>query len=226
MSGFFGGDEKQETSSTQTTTIERSPAININAKTGGNGSLSLTNTDGQVSAKTTVDPNVRARIREGLNNSRSSISRLEGTIAELRSNTNAFINARVNPLEEAVENRIAQKGRDFAQRNIFGSLASSEMDSARLIGEREIGNARAIATQEALTSALQAEGVLDQVNQNVFDAASRLLQTDLAELGIDLEAIQLSQSSRLPISETSSGTQETTVDDGGSILGDIVTNGS
>lgn len=226
MSGFFGGDgESQETSSTETRTIERSPAININSTTGGGAKTTLTNPDGRPQIRTSLSPRVRRTIGEGLSNSRSALSRIETTIADLRSNTNAFINARVNPLEEAVEQRIAQQGRSFAERGIFGGLASQETDDLKLKGEREIGNARALATQEALQATLASEGVAGQINNQVLQAADRLLQADLAELGINFDALRISQASRLPTSETVTGSSTTETDDGGSILGDIATIG-
>ena len=221
MSGFFGGDKKEETESKSTTEIELSPAIGIEASTGGGGSLTVDNTPTGVVASARISSDVRSTIAEGLSNSNDALGRIEETIADLRSNTNAFINARVTPLAQAVESRIAQKSREFSQRKIFGGLASAEIDQFRLEGEAEIAEQTALATQEALNATLAAEGVAGQVNDDIAAAAQQLLTVELAELGLSLDAIRLSQATIQPTSQTTSGTSLTTTDDGGGVLGDI-----
>lgn len=225
MSGLFGGGKKtKKEESTSTSVIQRAAPISIDATTAGGGSVNVGYEDGSLNptATASIDSRVRKQIGEGLNNSRRALGRLEKTIAGLRSNTNDFIKARVRPLEEALDLRIAQKGREFASRNIYGGLASTEIDNLRVAGERELSDQRALATREALSAVLSAEGVAAGVNDKIFQAADRYLQADIAEMGLNLDAIRLSQAARLPTGETTESNSKTTTRGGGNILGTVL----
>jgi len=237
MSSFFGGGSSSKGSSSETenidrtTTFEREPALTVDSRTSGGLSV-VANPDGTtrvVDVKQGITP--RKAIDEGLTRSRSSLDRIEQTIADLRSNTNDFINARVRPFEEINASRVAATERSFGRRRVFGSLSANSISDVERAGERDVADQRALATREALQGILQAEGVADQVNSNIFNAATQLLQTDLGELGISLDALRLSHATRQITSERTVGTSTRTgsskqkSDDGGNILGDIATIG-
>lgn len=155
----------------------------------------------------TVDPRIRqlremalGRIptyRQGITDATGTLnSRLEGTRAELASNENPFIQARVNPLlARAAEGRGALS-RSLVRRGLGGSsLYSSGLGNYDAAVGREIGDQRALATQEALDartamdqgiynsalSALQAFQSLDSQEQAI---AQQNLQQELASLGL------------------------------------------
>jgi hypothetical protein len=240
MSGVFGGKKKTTKSESVTTASESANSttsvgytnpINITAGTGGGGRATVRyDADGNPTANASVDSRVRSSIAEGLNNSRSAIRRIEATIEGLRSNTSAFVKARVDPMGAALEQRIAQKEREYAARGIYGGLAASDIDQLRLQGESEISNQRAMAIQESLSSIMQAEGLAASENQNIYRVADQYLQADLAEMGLNFDAIRISQATVRENERNTTGTSSSTsttkgketTKKGGSILGDIL----
>lgn len=139
--------------------------------------------------------------------------RLGSLISSLKSNQNPYIQARVNPLQDTVARRVADVSRDLAQRGVQGSIRNNEVNNAAFLGERELGDARALATNEALSAQLEAEATRLGVGSEGLQLAQTQLDADLRRIFAGLEALR-----------TSLGNQDqTTTQVGGNILGSETT---
>lgn len=123
----------------------------------------------------------------GQTRNNAQFRRLTGQIGALRGNQNAFIQARVRPLEERLDTTLADQGRAFERRGVFGSLAENELNKTRFLGEREIGDARALATNEAFTQILNTEAQIRGANEMQVEIANNRVKDELARVGLSAE---------------------------------------
>lgn len=185
------GSERRFTDSSNVNSYRYGPAIND---------------VGYVQGYTSIDPSIRA-LREGTlknlpgyrNTLTQSYGMLDQNLGDIRntfaSNTNPYIQARVNPLLESGARQRGSLTQGLARRGIFGPLASQSMDTFESSLSRQEADQRALATNEQLASLLgidtqrfnaalsnvQALQGLDQAQQSV--AAQNLAQ-ELAALGL------------------------------------------
>lgn len=118
-----------------------------------------------------LDPNIRNVLLESIGNTRGELGRARG-------NQNAFIQARVNPLQEQIGQQRGALQRSIGLRGLSGSsFGDQAMRSFGLDSERALGDARSQATQEAL-------GFESQLNQLLAQGGSQLLTQELAGLGL------------------------------------------
>lgn len=118
-----------------------------------------------------LDPAIRQAILESMGNTRQQLG-------ETRGNQNAFIQARVNPLEAQVASQRGALQRSLGLRGVAGSsFGDQALRSFGLDSERALGDARSQATQEAL-------GFESQLNQLLSQGGSQLLSQELAGLGL------------------------------------------
>lgn len=187
---------------------------NFRVNIGGRRAIDVNGVTGNVSMdRSRLDPIMR-NVRRDLGGQRQ---RYLGMIRSLRGNQNAFIQARVRPMEQALQEQLAVQDRSMAQRGVFGSLANNEQTKARFLGEQAIGDERAKATDEALSKIFDAEAGLRGVTQDQMSAAETMLKDELARLGISLEALNLSMQSRRNLTELGRTDERQPVD----ILGGI-----
>src|SRR5690606_2235389 len=124
-----------------------------------------------------------------------------------------FIQARVSPLERVLDAQIAGVARDFARRNVTGSIPAGFLTGLRADAERQISEERARAVQDALAaeqSILAQRAGLATPRTQAISQGAQLAQQQLAEelsaLGLGQEAIRTIIASQLPQSTTGSGT--------------------
>jgi hypothetical protein len=86
-------------------------------------------------------------------------------------------------------NRRADLSRSISQRGVVGSLGNNELMRFDRNADMQLGDATALATQDALSALLNAEGAYQGVNQDVLRLADNYLKQDLTELGLNLEAM-------------------------------------
>lgn len=124
-----------------------------------------------VDGNAVLDPAIRNTFMESIGNTRGMIDRARG-------NQNAFIQARVNPMEAQVAQQRGALERSLGLRGLSGSsFGDQAMRSFGLDTERALGDARAQATQEAL-------GFESSLNQLLSQGGSQLLAQELSALGL------------------------------------------
>lgn len=227
MSGIFGSDkEKTEQSSTSSSveSITRQPRLNFNASANTGGRIKLTNAESNnPSVRTTISPQAVGATQTALGNSRGALGRIEETLAGLRSNVNDFVRARVDPLEASLASRRAQTERALSRRDVFGSLVTNEIREFDNNADQQLGNARALAANEAASSIAQFETLARGVSSDIAGAGQQLLQQDITALGLNLEALRLSSANQLATGGTrqTEGAATSTTDSGTGLLGRI-----
>lgn len=216
MSGLFGGKQKTKEESTSTEQVTRMPALNINSTTAGGSTsaVSVDPTTNRATASSGLGPNVGKYTDEYLGNSRDSLSRIEKTITKLQGNTNAYIQARVNPLKASLDSQGAANEREMARRGVFGSISQNESDNFQAQAQRQLGDARATALNESFSALFAAEAQARGVNADIGNAAQMTFQQELASLGLNLDALRISLGNQLVTSSTTDSKKETTKDDG------------
>lgn len=129
-----------------------------------------------VDGNAVLDPAIRGTFMESIGNTRGMLDRARG-------NQNAFIQARVNPMEAQVAQQRGALERSLGQRGVAGSsFGDQAMRSFGLDSERALGDARSQATQEAL-------GFESSLNQLLSQGGSQLLAQELAALGLSQQNI-------------------------------------
>lgn len=139
----------------------------------------------------------------------------------LRGNQNDYVQARVRPLEQALASQLADTERGLSRRGVFGSLATNELTRIGMFGQRELGDQRAMALNEALNARLAVSAARQGVTESIVGLARDRLTQELAGMGVNLGALQLAMSDQLPLSEVAGGTQ-TTREQGGMDIGAIL----
>ena len=135
---------------------------------------------------------------------------------ELQSNSNPFIQARVDPLRASIAQNRGELQRGQGLRGVGGSsFANDELSKFDFTANRELGNATSTATQEALgartntlgsignlnTSTLagnsQVSNNLNTLNTNRNTVARDRINQELASLGLSENAAKQLQASQL-----------------------------
>jgi hypothetical protein len=156
---------------------------------------------------TTLDPRIDAIRQAGLANNAElttgvkdimagTNTRLNGLYDEAGGNQNAFIKARVNPLEA----QLAQRRGDLLQSNALRGISGSSFGDQAITNfdtdaGRALGDARALATNDSINSRLGISGnitnagiagtnALNTLNNQNFDTAKTMSQQELAALGL------------------------------------------
>ena len=223
MSGLFGGTKKSTTNQTQVETITHNAAPNLRIY-GPDGAVSgVTNTgDGGFQSKTVFGPDVGRFTDSFAKNSQDALSRLESNIQALQGNTNAYIKARVDPLQASLDSQLAQNERDYARRGIFGSISQNATNDFNSVAQQQLGNARAQALNESLSAILANEAQARGVNSDIAQAANMKLQQELAGMGLSMDALHTSLGDQFVTGGTTNTKGVTKSTDGSSILGKVL----
>lgn len=184
----------------------------------------LSVTDGQFSGTRAFEPGLlgaRDQFLSRTGDIRSNLSGIRSNLRGLRDefsgNQNAFINARVNPLQADIAQRRGNLRQDLARRGVIGSIGNRELQGFDLDSQRAIADARSLATADALAAR---QGVLQQEQQleqdvarlaaqdfsNRFGVNQEMFSRELQGLGLGVDSLMnlLSIASNL---STSSGSQ-------------------
>ena len=202
---LFGGGKTKVSKTPISVPIKYSDARDFRA-TAGKGSVRVSGKGTKIDVRGSSVPANARKVVSSISNQRG---RLNGMMKNLRGNNNAFIQARVRPLEQALDENLSQQSQDFARRGIFGSLSANEQTKSRFLGEQAIADERAKATDESLSKLFDAETLMRGLNQDQMGVAETLMRDELSRLGISLEALQLSLSDRRKMTEVA-GTNTTT----------------
>ena len=98
--------------------------------------------------------------------------------AELTSNQNPYIQARVNPLKEQIAGSRGQIQRNQGLRGVSGSsFGNDELTNFDFGAQRQLGDAGAMATHDALGSRSNTLGSLTGLNQNRLTGETQLTNT-------------------------------------------------
>lgn len=219
MSGLFGGgDEKQTIITTPGQATQLSPLFNFNSRFGSKGTGTVADATGGGFSTGFGNDAYTGMERFDVNN-RAGIGRIGAFIGNLSSNQNPFIQARVNPLRDSLANQRADLSRGLSLRGVQGSLSNNEMIKFDNNAGRQLGDASALATQEALQSMISAEGLGADLNSGQLDLANEYLKRDLSALGLNMDAVRLALSGRL---FSTPGQTQTSRSNGASDFGGIL----
>lgn len=154
-----------------------------------------------------LDPSIRGLQEESLTGVRGVIpgysrgtsdviANLRATRERLSGNQSPFIQARVNPLEQALTARRGELQRSISERGLGGSsFGEQAITGFTTDAERQLGDARALATQESLGAMTGIdEGTLQALNQQAqimssmygipLDVAKQRLEQELQAFGL------------------------------------------
>lgn len=186
-----GGDEKQTVTTTPSSIpISYASPFGFNLTTSGGSQLQAGSAGGFVKAPAQIGT---LNTRFG-NLTDNALGRTGGYINDLRGNMNPFIQARVRPLETDIATKRGMLDRNLSRRGIAGSLANNELMNFDNNANRQLADARATATNEALSALYQAEGLDRSVRGDLLTAADTLLKQELTTLGLSLEGLNLALS--------------------------------
>lgn len=220
VKSVFGGGSKGGGS--EVMPVKWEDPKNFRVSIGGRRALGVNGITGDVSMdRSRLDPILR-NTRRDLGGQRQ---RYIGMIRSLKRNDNAFIQARVRPMQQALQEQLAVQDRSMAQRGVFGSLANNEQTKARFLGEQAIGDERAKATDEALSKIFDAEAGLRGVTQDQAGIAELMMKDELSRLGLSLEALNLSMNARKQLTTLGNKDEKNPTDILGGI-GKIITAGA
>lgn len=214
VKNIFGGGKTKVSETPISVPIKYSDPRDFVARAGGNtlsvrGGSNVNLTGGRVNKIA----------RSALTDIKNQKGRVGQLARGLRGNNNAFIQARVRPMESALSEQLATQSRDFAQRGVFGSLSANEQTKARFLGEQAIADERAKATDESLSKLFDAETLSRGLTQDQAGVAETLMKDELSRLGLSLEALQLSLGDQRRLTEV--GGSNTTTKAPTDILGGI-----
>ena len=126
---------------------------------------------------TNFDPAIRGAMMENMNNTRSLYNEAGG-------NQGAYIQARVNPLMQQIAQRQGQLEQSLGRRGVAGSsFGDQALNVFGMDSQRALGDARAMATNEAL-------GMRSQLNNGLAQGSELLLRNELGALGLADQNIQ------------------------------------
>jgi hypothetical protein len=137
-----------------------------------------------------IDPSIRAIQEQGLARNNNLYNALGSQAESLLGNQNAFITARVNPLEREYTQRQGEVQRNIGLRGLSGS-SFGEQTLSSLANEKQtaLGDARALATQESLDSLAQVRAQQAQVAGYDATAARDRFQQELQALGLGQQQV-------------------------------------
>lgn len=215
---FGGGKQKTTTSSTASTVPITYASPFTFTSNFGTGSASF----GGDGSTINMNPAIQTNMNRFGQLTNQSLGRTGNYISELRGNANPFINARIRPLEESINNRRDELSRSMTRRGVVGSLANNEMLKFDNAAQRELADQRALMTNDTLNSLYQMEGLDRAVRGDVLTLADAQLKDDMARLGLSLEGLQLALSGAgRRATDVAGETQTTTTKGGSNILGGI-----
>lgn len=139
----------------------------------------------------TIDPSIRAIQEQNLSRSNNLYNDLGSQAVGLMGNQSDYIRARVSPLEQEYNMRQGAQERNLSLRGLSGS-SFGEMDRTNLASakERDLGNARALATQDSLSELARVRAQQAQaIGMDAQTARDRFAQ-ELSALGIGQGNIQ------------------------------------
>ena len=110
-----------------------------------------------------------------------SIGDLRGLRDEATGNQNAFIQARVNPLQARVNKGRGALQRSLGRRNVFGTFANQDITNFDTDTQRALGDATSMATQDAL-------GFRTSIADRIGNMGTSIQQGDLAGLGLGVNS--------------------------------------
>ena len=185
MSGASG---KERTSSL----LSRGNFFETNRKHGGGRGLNKYGTgfstveDGNV----TMDPRIREIQEQGLSRNNNLYNQLGESARNLVGNQSAYIQARVNPLEQELTTRQGGLERNLGLRGVAGS-SFGNMDLTNFANEKQrvLGDARALATTEGINAAAQMYSQQAQLTNMDNDTAKAMMMQELQALGLGQQQI-------------------------------------
>jgi hypothetical protein len=185
MSGASG---KERTSSL----LSRGNFFETNRKHGGGRGLNKYGTgfstveDGNV----TMDPRIREIQEQGLSRNNNLYNQLGESARNLVGNQSAYIQARVNPLEQELTTRQGGLERNIGLRGVAGS-SFGNMDLTNFANEKQrvLGDARALATTEGINAAAQMYSQQAQLTNMDNDTAKAMMMQELQALGLGQQQI-------------------------------------
>lgn len=137
------------------------------------------------SGKVSIDPSIRAIQEQNLAKSSNLYNELGESAANLMGNQNAYIQARVDPLEREYNMRQGALERNLSMRGLSGSsFGEQSLNRFAADKQRELGNARSIATKESLDSLAQVRAQQAQMLGLDADTARTRLIQELQSLGL------------------------------------------
>lgn len=157
-------------------------------------------------------------------NNAAAKNRLGSMITNLQSNQNPFIQARVNPYQQAMNERRGLLSRDLSRRKVQGALANNELIKFDREAQAGLADQRALATNESLNSLLNAETANMNLNQDELNLVKARLSEDLALLGLNMTALNLIRGDVRQLNQVAGGTSTERASGGqdlGSILGGV-----
>ena len=204
VKSLFGGGKTKQTEVASTVPIKYEPLRGFRSDVGTKKKFAL-RTGGTWTAPSSSIP----LYNETRQSQQQSRARIGGMISDLKSNQNPFIEARVRPFQQALDSRVADTTRAFAQRGVFGSLSENEISKTRFLGEQAIGDERAKATDEALGKLFDAEASLRGINQDEIGLAETQMKDELLRLGLSLDAWNAAMGNRKQLTQVAGGTTTT-----------------
>lgn len=137
-----------------------------------------------------IDPTVRGIQDRALGGFQNLIGQSNQLGQEFAGNQGALINARMNPLRQAIAQRRGGLQRDLGRRGVFGSFANQDVNNFDLSAGRELGDAQALATQDALSTRQNLMGFEANLNQMVQGIGSERFAQELQGLGLSSGTVQ------------------------------------
>lgn len=120
-------------------------------------------------------------------------SRFRGLGEEFAGNQGSLINARMNPLRQQVAQQGGALQRNLGRRGVQGTFANQAMTNFGMEAGRQLGDAQAMATNDAMgarTNLLGAEqGAESALTQLLAGSNQQLLSQELAKLGLGANSI-------------------------------------
>ena len=210
---LFGGAD-QKSSSGSTFDVKRTPHSNLSG-----GTL-------------TIDPSVRALQEQGLagiqglipgyqQGTAGVLGNLASTRQGLEGNQGAFMQARLNPLQEQIASRQGELQRGLGLRGLGGSsFGQQSLTNFATDAGRALGDAGALATQESL-------GALTGVDSQTMNALNQQAQMMSQLYGIPIEVAKQRLEQELQSFGLGKGTQsESKADQRGGLFPSLVPKGA
>lgn len=163
----------------------------FNAATSGGSRLSFdptSSTEGGVSI--TTAPGITNTLNLSKNENRKALGRFDGFRSSLDANENPFIQARVRPTQERVNQNVAAVARGNSLRGVSGSLANNEVNNAQIAGSREIADQTALATRENLAAKLEVEAGRLGIGDETLAIAGQELEIEMNAINAMLDSIK------------------------------------
>ena len=138
--------------------------------------------------KVSIDPSIRAIQEQMLARNNNLYNQLGQSAESLLGNQNAYIQARVNPLEQQLTEREGELGRSIGLRGLSGSsFGEQAMTNFNIDKNRALGDARSTALNDSL-------GQLAQIRAQQFASLGLDSKTAQDRMANELQALGLGKS--------------------------------